>query len=80
VQCLEASVVVHMPKCNGFGCEVTTKLDTKKLDLSGKISLRNLAETQPLSKFELVGVKTMLEGVSITGLSAAFSRQFKSSQ
>jgi hypothetical protein len=41
VQGLQASFIIHLIECNGFGFEVATKLYTKKLDLTCEVGLLN---------------------------------------
>jgi len=75
VQGLQASFVIHSTECNGFGFEVATKLDTKKLDLIGEVCRLNQAEAHFFSLFELIGIKAMFDRITIAGLSTAFSVQ-----
>ena len=44
VQGLQASLVIHLIECNGFGFEVATKVYMKKLALIGEVCLLNQAE------------------------------------
>ncbi|HEX7620225.1 MAG TPA: hypothetical protein VF359_03395, partial [Anaerolineales bacterium] len=75
MQCLLTRVVIHVSECDGLSFEVTTKLYSKKLDLIAEICLFNLSEAHFFSKFKLVGVKTMFDGIPIAGLSATFTDQ-----
>jgi len=75
VQGLQASFVIHLIECNGFGFEVATELYTEKLDLIREVCLLNQAEAHFFSLSELIGIKAMFNGVQIAGLSAAFTVQ-----
>lgn len=75
VQGLQASGVIHLLEGHGFGFEAATKQDTKKLDLIGEVHVLDQAEAHPFSLFEPVGIKAMLDGIPVAGLSATFTVQ-----